>query len=114
MASDELIPTDNITLKIKGRERILRYNFSAWRDLEKEFEGKGDLFEALQKEIESKPFQTIPHLIFIGCQDKEGITEDDILDEYGLADVNMLSDKFYSAIFGSLPKNEEKKTELMG
>ena len=109
MASDELIPTD-VTIRIKGKNRILKYNFSAWKELEKKYEGKGELFETLQKEITEKPFQTIPYLIFIGCQDKEGITEDNILDEYGLADVKMLSDKFYSTIFGSLPKSEEKKT----
>ena len=45
----------------------------------------------LQKKIEERPFATIPHLLYIGLIDKEGVTEENILDEYGLADIEKIS-----------------------
>jgi hypothetical protein len=65
----------------------------------------------LQKAVEEKPFETLPHLVYIGLVDKEGIEEDNVLDEFGLGDIDYISNKFAEALYGSLPEAEEKKAE---
>ena len=74
----------------------------------------------LQEQISNEPFSTIPHLMFIGLIDKSAytdekgntypeITEDNILDEYGLNDIQTISETFQKALYGSLPSDESKK-----
>lgn len=108
---EKIVPTKT-TLKIHGKEREIKFGFSSWAKLEKEYGGIKNL-EKMQKEIEEKPFQVIPHLLFLGLVDKEGVTEDNILDEYGLQDMEKITDVFNKALFGSLPQEEEKKTRTM-
>lgn len=102
------IKNEKNTLKIKGREREVKFNFSAWAKLEEEYNGLED-FGNIEKDITEKPFNTIPHLIYIALQDKEGVTEADVLDEYGLADMPLITQVLYSALYGSLPVSEKKK-----
>ena len=98
---------EKVKLLIKGKEREIKFGFSAWAKLEEEYGGLKNL-EKLQKEVEERPFNTLPHLLYIGLLDKEGVTEDNILDDYGLADMEKISDVFYRAIYGSLPVDEKK------
>ena len=102
------IKPEKVTLMIHGKEREIKFGFSAWAKLEKEFGGLKNLKE-LQKKVAEEPFNTIPHLMFIGLKDKEGVTEDNILDEYGLDDIEYISNKFAEALYGSLPEGKDEK-----
>ena len=96
-----------VTNKIHGKERELKFSFSAWAILEKEYGGLKNL-EKLEKEVEEMPFNTLPHLLYIGLVDKEGVTEKTILDDYGIGDIEEVSKIFSRAIYGSLPTEEKK------
>ena len=106
------IKPEKVTLKIHGKEREIKFGFSAWAKLEKEFGGLKNL-DKLQKKVSEEPFNTIPHLMFIGLVDKEGVTEENILDEYGLNDVEFISNKFAEALYGSLPEEKKGKKPVM-
>ena len=98
---------EKVTLKIGGKEREIKFGFSAWAILEKEYGGL-DKLEKLQEEVEKFPIQTLPHLIYIGLTDKEGVTEETVLDDYGLNDIQMIAETWAKAIYGSLPQDEKK------
>lgn len=106
----EKVKEEKVTIKIKGKEREIKYGFSAWAIIEEELGGVANL-EQLQENVAKYPFKTIPHLIWIGLKDKEGLTEETLLDEYGLGDIRLITDKFEKALYGSLPSDEEKKAE---
>ena len=101
---------EKVTLMIHGKEREIKFGFSAWAKLENEYGGLKNLGK-MEKEIEEKPFNVIPHLLFNGLVDKEGVTEENILDEYGLQDIQMISEVFNRAIYGSLPQESKKEVE---
>ena len=105
----EKVKAEKVTLMIHGKEREIKFGFSTWAKLEKEYGGIKNI-EKMQKQIEEEPFNTIPHLLFLGLVDKEGVTEDNILDEYGINDIEMISEVFNKALYGSLPQ-EAKKAE---
>ena len=113
------VDPNKITLKIQGKEREIKFGFSAWAKLEKEMGGLKNL-KKLQEKISDEPFSTIPHLMFIGLKDKSAytdesgnvfpeVTEDNILDDYGLGDIQTISETFQKALYGSLPTDESKK-----
>lgn len=108
---DDVKP-EKVTLIIHGKEREIKFGFSAWSVIEKEYNGIKNI-DKLQTELEERPFEVIPHLLYIGLKDKEGVTEEDVLDDYGLNDVQMITDVFTRALYGSLPQNssETKKVE---
>jgi hypothetical protein len=101
------VQPEKVTLMIHGKEREIKFGFSAWAKLEKEFDGLKNL-DKLQKKIENEPFSSIPHLMYIGLVDKDGVSEENILDEYGLADIEMITEKFTKALYGSLPEETKK------
>ena len=103
----EKVDAKKVTIKIKGKEREIKYGFSAWAILEREYNGIKNL-DKLQKAVEERPFETLPHLLYIGLVDKEGVTEETILDDYGLADIEYISEQFAKALYGSLPEDEKK------
>lgn len=103
----ENVRPEKVTLMIHGKEREIRFGFSAWAKLEKELGGIKNLIK-MQKQIEEEPFTTIPHLMFLGLVDKEGVSEENILDEYGINDIPMLSEIFNKALYGSLPQDGKK------
>lgn len=109
MSELENVKGEKVTLFIHGKEREIRFGFSAWAKLEEEYGGLKNL-EKMQEQIEDKPFTYIPHLLFIGLVDKEGVTEENILDEYSLKDIQMISEVFNKALNGALP--QEAKTEV--
>lgn len=104
----EKVDSKKVTIKIKGKEKELKFGFKAWAILEREYGGIKNILN-LQKAVEERPFETLPHLIYIGLVDKEGIEEDSVLDDYGLGDIDYISGKFAEALYGSLPEVEEKK-----
>ena len=117
------VQPEKVTLFIHGKEREIKFGFSAWGKLEKEYGGIQNL-EKMQKQIEETPFETIPHLLFIGLKDKSSftdskgnkypeVTEDNILEDYGMNDIQMISEVFTKALYGSLPQSSEteKKPE---
>ena len=78
----------------------------------------------MQKQIEERPFETIPHLLFLGLKDKSAftdsdgnkypeVTEENILEDYGMADIQKVTEVFSRALYGSIPQDDEtgKKTE---
>ena len=103
----EKVDSKKVTIKIKGKERELKFGFKAWAILEREYGGIKNITK-LQKEVEEKPFETLPHLIYIGLVDKEGVDEDSVLDDFGLGDIDYISNKFAEALYGSLPEEEKK------
>ena len=105
------VKPEKVTLKIHGKEREIKFGFSAWAKLENEYGGLENL-DKMQEEVEKRPFNVIPHLLFIGLVDKEGVTEENILDDYGLNDMQMITEKFNKAIFGSLPQADNSKKEV--
>ena len=104
----EKVDSKKVTIKIKGKERELKFGFKAWAILEREYGGIKNILK-LQKEVEERPFETLPHLVYIGLVDKEGIDEETVLDDFGLNDIEYISNKFAEALYGSLPEVEEKK-----
>lgn len=102
---------EKVTIRLYGKDREIKFGFSAWAKIEKEYGGINNI-EKMQKEIEEKPFELLPHLLYIGLVDKEGIDEETILDEYGLNDIQMISEKFAQALWGSLPQDDGKKGEV--
>ena len=104
----EKVNAEKVTIKIKGKERELKFGFKAWAILEREYDGIKNILN-LQKAVEERPFETLPHLIYVGLVDKEGVDEDSVLDDYGLGDIDYISTKFAEALYGSLPEVDEKK-----
>ena len=107
MTELEKVKEEKVTLKIKGKEREIRYGFSAWAVIDEELGGL-DKLDKLQEQVEKHPFKTIPHLIWIGLVDKEGVTEETVLDDYGLGDVEQIVKVFEKALYGSLPEDTKK------
>ena len=108
MSEIEKVKSSDVTLKIGGRDRKIKFGFSAWAKLEEKYNGIKNLGQ-MEKDMREKPFQTIPFLIWIGLQDKEGLTEETVLDDFGMQDVEKISEVLASALYGSLPKAEEEK-----
>ena len=98
---------EKVTITIKGEERELKLGFSAWAKLEDEMGGLKNL-EKLEEQIEERPFNTLPHLFYLALINKEGVTEENILDDYGLNDIEELAEKFNRLVSGSLPSDEKK------
>lgn len=105
------VQNEKVTLKINGEEREIIFNFSAWGKIEKEFGGLKNLESKIQEKIENEAFTIIPHLIFIGLQNKEGVTEENVLDDYGLGDVEMITKVLMKALYGTLPQESKKEVE---
>lgn len=98
---------NKVTIKLYGKEREIKFNFSVWAKIEKEYGGLKNI-QKIQKDVEERPFEMLPHLLYLGLVDKEGIDEETILDEYGLNDIEYVSSKFAEALYGSLPEEEKK------
>lgn len=101
------IKGEKVTMKIHGEDREIKFNFSAWADIEKEY-GGFDKIDVLLKDIDTKPFQTLPKLLYFGLRNKEGVTQDTILDDYELKDIIEIKGIFEKAFYGSLPVDEGK------
>lgn len=103
----EKVKSEKVTISINGEEREIKFGFSVWATLEEEMGGLKNI-EKLEKQIEEKPFNTLPHLFYLALVNKEGVTEENVLDDYGLQDIKELADKFNKLVYGSLPVEEKK------
>lgn len=108
MSELEKVKSSDVTLKIGGRDRKIKFGFSAWAKIEEEYNGIGNIAQ-LEKDVEEKPFKYIPHLIYLGLQDKEGVTEETVLDDYSMGDIKDICEVLYKALYGSLPKVKAEK-----
>lgn len=104
---EKVRPTE-ATLEIGGRERKIKFGFSAWAKLEDEY-GSLQNFGKIEEDIREKPFHVVPHLIWLGLSDREGVTEETVLDDYGMGDMDMIVEVLNRALYGSLPAPEKKK-----
>jgi len=118
----EKVQPEKVTLLIKGKEREIKFNFKTWATIQKEIGGLKNL-PKLQEKIEDEPFTTIPHLLFLGLQDKSAytdgngnsypeITEDNILEDYSLNEIQTVIEVFQKVLYGALPADEESKKEV--
>lgn len=108
MSELDKVNGEKVLIRLYGKDREIKFGFSAWAKIEKEYGGINNI-EKMQKDIEEKPFELLPHLLYIGLVDKEGLDENTLLDEYGLNDIQMISEKFAQALWGSLPQDADGK-----
>lgn len=108
MSELDKVNGEKVLIRLYGKDREIKFGFSAWAKIEKEYGGINNI-EKMQKDIEEKPFELLPHLLYIGLVDKEGLDESTLLDEYGLNDIQMISEKFAQALWGSLPQDADGK-----
>lgn len=106
----EKITHEDVFLKIAGKERKIKFGFSAWAKIEQKYGGLQNLGN-IQKDIQEKPFETIPELIYLALSDKDGVDKDTMLDDYGLADMEMIAGKLTAAMYGSLPQEKKKAVQ---
>ena len=92
------------TLTICGEEREIRFTFSAWAELEEKY----GTIQNLEKNIETRPFHTLPELVYIGLVNKEGVTKENVLNDFGMDDFQTISEVVGRALFGSLPQSKKK------
>ena len=107
----EKIKPEKVTIKIQGREREIKFTFSTWARIEKEYGGLDNL-DKLFSNLDTMPYTTILNVLWLGLQDKEGLDEETFLDEYSVSDVPMITEKFNKAFSSSLPKNKDSKTKV--
>ena len=105
------IQPEKVTLKIKGKEREIKFGFSAWAKLEKEYNGLDNL-DKLMKDLDTIPYTTVLKVLWFGIVDKSGLDEETYLDEYTIKDVPYITGIFNKAVFGSLPKADNSKKEV--
>lgn len=104
------IKDEKVFVKVNGKDRELKFNFSAWAEIEKRY-GSMSNIDQIEKDIAEKPFEVLPELIYIGLVDKSDITKENCLDDYGIKDMKEISVKLFTALYGALPEgNEEKGT----
>lgn len=102
MSELQSITSEKNTIKINGEEREIKFGFSAWAEIEKKY-GSVSNFKKIVKDIQERPFATIPELIYIGLKDKSGVTKENVLDDYGLKDMEEISNILYRLLYGSMP-----------
>ena len=117
----EKIQPEKVMLMIHGKEREIKFRFSTWAKLEKEYNGLNNI-DKLEKDMEEKPFEVIPHLMFLGVVDKSSfvnelgeeveLTEENILDDYGLGEMKYITEILQKALYGSMPPDDEKKVKV--
>lgn len=107
------IEPEKVTMMIHGKEREIKFNFSAWRDIEKEYNGFNNFEKVITEDLTNKPFETLPHLLYKGLKDKEGVSEENILDDYTLQDMEYIISVFNKALYGSLPQEDDTKKEVV-
>lgn len=105
------IQDEKITIKIQGKEREVKFNFSDWAKIEKEYNGMKN-FSKVADDLEDKPFETLPHLLWIGLKDKDDLSEDTYLNEFNLSDIEKITEVFAKALYGALPEDEQKKVKV--
>lgn len=115
---EQVLPS-NFVLRVKGKDRQLKFGNRALAEIERRY-GTLSNFNALQKDMESKPMETIPWLFLICVKDKEDIgnTIDDVLDAFDDSDL-LISDiaqklgEAMNSAMSRLSDNGKKKANKM-
>ena len=103
---EKIRPTET-KLFIGGREREIKFTFSAWAKLEDKYGNLANIGQ-LEEDIKARPFHVLPELIYIGLTDKEGVEKDTLLDEYGMEDLQKIAEVVQAALYGSLPTEKKR------
>lgn len=113
------MPSD-FKIKLAGKERKVKFGNLALAKIEKKY-GNIQSFVQVQKDLETKPMETVPWLLSICLKDKEGLNDDyeSILEAMDDSDLsitevaNVVMGAINSSI-GSIMGNEDvkKKTGL--
>lgn len=99
------------SLKIAGKDREIKFNFSAWREIEKKY-GSVNNVQKLVQDMSEKPFQTLPEIVYMALVDKEGVTADDCLNDYTMAEMKDITEIVSSALKASLPSEFVSKKKV--
>lgn len=94
-------------------EREIRFNFSAWAELEKKY-GSINNLQAMQDDLQERPFQTLPEIVYIALTDKSGIDKNHLsecLSGYDFSNFQSLIDEVSNALNESLPQDNKKKAK---
>lgn len=107
----EKIEPKKFTLTIKGKVREIKFNFSAWKEIEKKY-GSVNNISQLTKDMSEKPFQTLPEIVYISLTDKDDLNKETCLDEFGLKEMKMITQVVSDALKSSLPTDMIDKKKL--
>lgn len=99
------------SLKIAGKDREIKFNFSAWREIEKKY-GSVNNVQKLVQDMSERPFQTLPEIVYMALVDKEGVTADDCLNDYSMAKMKDITEVISSALKASLPSEFVSKKKV--
>lgn len=107
----EKIESKIYSLKIAGKDREIKFNFSAWREIEKKY-GSVNNVQQLVQDMSEKPFQTLPEIVYMALVDKEGVTAEDCLNDYTMAEMKNITEIVSSALKSSLPSEFVSKKKV--
>ena len=99
------------SLKIAGKDREIKFNFSAWREIEKKY-GSVNNVQQLVQDMSEKPFQTLPEIVYMALVDKEGVTAEDCLNDYSMAEMKDITEIVSNALKASLPSEFVSKKKV--
>lgn len=111
MTELEKIEPKKHELEIGGRKREIKFNFSAWKEIEKKY-GSVNNLEGLIRDIQERPFQTLPEVVYMALLDKEGLEKDSCLDEFGMKDMQEITNVVSLALKESLPTDVGSKKKV--
>ena len=97
MSDLEKIEEKKHSLVIGGRERELKFNFSAWKEIEKKYGSVNNLAQ-LTKDMSEKPFQTLPEIVYIALTDKEDLSRENCLDEFSMKEMQEITNAVSTAL----------------
>lgn len=99
------------SLKILGEDREIKFNFSAWREVEKKY-GSVNNVQQLVQDMSERPFQTLPEIVYMALVDKEGVTPEDCLNDYTMAEMKGIVETVSEALKSSLPSEFVSKKKV--
>ena len=113
---EQVIP-NKYELKLKGKVREVKFGNLALAKIERKY-GSVTNFKALQKDMESKPMDTLPWLLSICIKDKSDIGEsvDDMLmalddSDISISDVSELLGEAMNSAMSRINGDGKKKAE---
>lgn len=113
---EQVIP-NKYELRLKGKVREVKFGNLALAKIERKY-GSVTNFKALQKDMESKPMDTLPWLLSICIKDKSDIGEsvDDMLmalddDDISISDVSELLGEAMNSAMSRINGDGKKKAE---
>lgn len=110
------VKPSEFSIKLLGKNRAVKFGNRALAKIEEKY-GSVQAFGDVQKDLETKPMQTVPWLLSICLKDKEGLTDDyeSILDAMDDSDLTIaeVAEVVMGAITSSLAvfDDDKKKSE---